>query len=223
MNKTISEYTSLCSDTYSKSPVIRSLISLISIKNPLIGACDSLIVNAISNIQNSKLEDFFRELENGNIQLSEEKVKSVDFLNKYMITVKAVMETNRKEKIQSLARLFKNEEILNTDLYEEYLNILNDLSYVEFCILIKLHKYENKYPINEGENKLQRSEKFWPEFIREVEHDLDINQNEIRGILTRISRTGCYEPINGAYLSYTGGKGYVTPVFYKIVELIDNH
>lgn len=211
---------------YSKNPAIRGIIGLVKNLNPATSILDEILLSSISDIQQKRIDQFFEELEKSNIQLSEEVVKSNDFLHKYMITVNAVAKTNRKEKIEVFAMLFKssinNQGDFTVDLYEEYLNILDELSCREIYILAKLYKYENKYPLKTNENDLQRCTKFWDEFINEIKSDLNITEDEIDAILTRITRTGCYKEIVGTYVGYMGGQGKLTPIFNKIQELISS-
>lgn len=214
---------------YENSNLLRPLINLIpefSVpgSGPFFSAIELSLLNTLNKMQENKVNELFEELSNGDLELTNEIIESEDFLNKYMITVKATLNASRKEKIKLFARLFKssliNEKDISMDEYEEYLSILNELSYREFYILSKLHRYEKLYPKYGNENDLQRCTKFWEEFIDDIKRDLKIEKEEAQAMLTRISRTGCYEPITGAYLSYAGGNGKLTPIFYRIIELI---
>ncbi|GAA0106651.1 hypothetical protein UT300013_32750 [Paraclostridium sordellii] len=213
-------------DLYANNPVIRGLAETIKILNPALSIADGVLLSSINNVQQKRMKVFFDELESGNINLSEEIIKSDDFLHKYMITRNVVTKTNRKEKIKIFAMLFKssinNEGDFTVELYEEYLNILDELYYREFYILSKLYKFENKYPLEPNEDGLKRCTKFWNEFLNEINHELDIDKDEIDAILTRMTRTGCYKEFTGAYWDYTGGQGKLTPIFNKIQELISS-
>ncbi|CEJ74240.1 Uncharacterised protein [[Clostridium] sordellii] len=213
-------------DLYANNLVIRGLAETIKILNPALSIADGVLLSSINNLQQKRMKAFFDELESGNINLSEEIIKSDDFLHKYMITRNVVVKTNRKEKIKIFAMLFKssinNKGDFAVDLYEEYLDILDELSYRELYILAKLYKYENEYPLEPNENELQRCNKFWNEFTNEIKNDLNIDEEELDAILTRINRTGCYKEIVGTYVDYNGGKGKLTPIFNRIQKLINS-
>ena len=102
------------------------------------------------------------------------------------------------------------------DRYEEELAIIDELGYREFIVLSILSRYERENPLLPGMNRLQRARKFWREFEKEAAQAVEIEPAEVEGYLQRLSRTGLYQPITGAYLDYTGGLGHLTPRFERI-------
>ena len=211
-------------DAYERNPVIRGLIQLLTIPFGLIGVADSVLTAKMEKIREDRLRIFFNELGSGQIELTNELFESEDFLHCYFATVSAVLRTRRKEKIQMFARLLNStletELISDTDEYEEYLAILDELSYRELLILAKLETFQAQTQMVESQNDLQRASGFWEEFKQMLENDLDIPDNQHDSKLTRLNRTGCYETFTGSYLGYTGGKGKLTPVYFKLKELI---
>jgi len=209
--------------SYERNPVIRGLIQLIPFG---IGSgIDVTLVTTIQNIRADRVKTFFDQLEVNDAELSPELLKSEDFLHCYFATVNAALNTKRREKIRLFAQLLSSAVFTNlfdhSDEYEEYLSILDELTFRELMILNILHRYEEATPFNQNENDLQRANRFWEQFIGEVETELQIPRNEIDSLLTRLNRTGCYETFTGTYLDYTGGKGKLTPLYYRLKSLVE--
>lgn len=210
---------------YERSPVLRGLVQLVPFG---IGSgIDTALCTQLELIREARTKTFFDELERGNVLLSPELLESEDFLHCYFATYKAALNSRRREKIELFARLLmstqKTGTFSNTDEYEDYLSILDDLSYRELMLLIKLDKYEEEHPLQEGENDLQRANHFWEKYCDEIICDLSIPPDELNATLTRLNRTGCYETFIGAYLDYTGGKGKTTPTFKRLKKLISSN
>lgn len=207
---------------YEKNPILRGLIQLIPLG---IGSgIDVALSVSLGNIRQERMRTFFDELGNCSIELSPDLLDSEDFLHCYFSTVKAAINTRRRDKIKMFARLLKSTIQFNsfskTDEYEEYLQILDELSYRELMILIKLESFETQYVKKENENDLQKANRFWDQFRVELVEELEVQEDEIDAILTRLNRTGCYESFVGAYWSYTGGKGKTTPTFKSLMRHI---
>ena len=203
-------------------PEIRSLIQLIPAG--IGSALDVALISKIQEIRKDRLKSFFDELGAGKIKLTKNLIESEDFLHCYFSTIKAAINTRRREKIKMFARLLKSSTlpnlIANTDEYEEHLKILDDLSFKELRILILLDKYESRYPKNEGENDWQRADRFWKNFIDELMKKFGISKEENHAVLIRISRSGCYEEIFG--FGHSGGKGKLSPTYFQLKKLIIN-
>ena len=207
---------------YESSSVIRGLIQLIPFG--VGSAFDVVTAVKFSQIREERIRVFFDEIASGSIELTPEVIESEEFLHAYFSTLNAVTHTHRKEKIKLFAKLLTStlRENLTSkiDEYEEFLKILEELSYREFVILTKLESYEDRFPKRSGENDLQRVSRFWDDFSTEVKGELQIQSNELDASLTRLNRTGCYETFTGAFLSYTGGKGKLTPIYYRLKSLL---
>ncbi|WP_407310023.1 hypothetical protein [Desulfosporosinus sp. SB140] len=209
--------------SYERTPVIRGLIQLIPFG---IGSgIDVALVTTIQNIRADRVKTFFDQLEANDAVLNPELLKSEDFLHCYFATVNAALNTKRREKIRMFAKLLSSAVSTslfnNSDEYEEYLSILDELTFRELVILNILHRHEDATPLIQNENDLQRANRFWEKFIEEIETELRIPRNEINSLLTRLNRTGCYETFTGSYLSYTGGRGKLTPLYFRLESLVD--
>lgn len=213
-------------DAYEGSPLVRGLVQLLMSPVPYgIGsAIDAALTSKIENMREERLRVFFKELAAGTRDLSEDTIQQEDFLHAYFATLKAAVNTRQKEKIGLFARLLSNAarmEQTGSETYEEFLRILEDLSLRELHILSILKRLEDAHPnlpkvMRDGElaeTDLQRANRFWDDFEKAVESEVDIHPDELRAILNRLNRTGLYESIVGSYLGYGGGKGKLTPLF----------
>jgi len=200
---------------------MRGIVQLIPLS---IGSCvDVAITTQLDNIMEDRAKTFFDELGNGSVELTKSLIETEEFLHKYFSTVKAALNTIRREKIVYFARLLKSSIIIgnsrNIDEYEEYLSILDELSYRELGILIRLYHFENLHPNAEGENELQRTAKFWDEFCKTIMNEFDIEEDEINSVLVRLKRTGCYMSLIG-YWDDEGNKGKTTATFKRLIKMI---
>lgn len=206
---------------YGHSPVIRALVQLI----PFVGsAADAALVTILNNIREERARTFFDELASQDLALTEEQIKSEDFLHAYFATARAALNTRRREKISLFARLFLNysqgKSFDTVDAYEEALDVLDDLSLQEFKVLLVLDRFEKEHPIQEGHNDLQRAATFWDSFLKAIEAEVGIPASEIPSVLARLNRTGLYLTIIGTYIGYTGDKGFLTPKFAKFLRAL---
>jgi len=210
-------------ERYKRNPVITALVKLLVSNVPFgVGsALEKALTTTIANIRAERLYFFFDELASRKAPLTDDEIKSEDFLHAFFATSKAALNTRQKDKIRLFARLLQNyaSNLEEFDEFEEQLSILDDLSYREFQVLLVLKHYEESYPsTEEDDNRLQRAERFWDQFQAECETELNITSHELNGLLTRLNRTGLYQTFVGGYLSYEGDRGHLTPNFYKFIE-----
>lgn len=209
---------------YEKNPVLRALFQLVPFG--VGSAADILVTTTIKNIQEERSRTFFDELGSGSLELNLTLLESEDFLHCFFATTKAALNSRRREKIQMFARLLKSSVVegnfSDTDEYEEFLGILDEISFRELIILDTLDKYEAQYRQNDKENDLQKTEHYWVAFKKDVEVKAGIPMQEIDGYLTRLNRTGCYETIVGGYLGYDGGRGKLSPNYFRLRKYIQD-
>jgi hypothetical protein len=198
---------------------------------PGLSAIDAAVVVAIENIREERARTFFDELAKGDLEIAEEMKTDEDFLHAYFSTAKAALNTRRREKIRLFARLFRNYaqkvSIEFTDQYEEWLDILDDLSYREFQVLLILHSFEITVPRPENpKNELEWYQSFWDDFLKRVESEVGISSTELPGILERLTRTGLYGnvPVSqglvfGAHI--LDSVGHLTSNFASFLQALD--
>jgi hypothetical protein len=208
---------------YESNQFIRPLINLIPFG---IGSgIDSFLMVTLNRMRQNRAEIFFDRLSNGVISVDDNYLKSDEFVHKYIITMKYVLDTQQKEKIEMFANIFKNSlnaenRIVNVNIYEDFSGILNDLSYRELCALSIFESFYMKRKKNEHENELGFVFGFWNEFEEKMENELAVSKASVENYMIKISRTGCYKEITGGYLDYTGGKGILTPLYFELKDYI---
>lgn len=142
------------------------------------GSLDTLLNARAEEIAEERTKEFFDELSEGSLELTKEIIQSEDFIHCWVITAKVAVNTRRREKIRLFARLLKSSFLsdtsVTTDEYEEYLSILDELSYRELLVLSILERYEREFPPSENENELQKANQFWGEFVSGVKQELDL-------------------------------------------------
>lgn len=184
-----------------------------------------LLQQRADEIRSDRMRTFFDELGEGTIDLTEEVIQREDFLHCFFMATRAALNTRQREKIKMFAKLLKSSlkpgSYSGTDEYEEYLNILNELSYSELAILSMLEYYESQFIKGASENDFQRASKFWGLFTEDLKK-IGIRQDEIMGVLTRLTRTGCYEEFAGSYVDAPrDGIGRLTPTYFRLRKMIE--
>jgi hypothetical protein len=206
---------------YEGNRVIRGLIQLLPFG--VGGAIDVVLIRTLENIREERARAFFDELADGNVLVDELLLESEDFLHCYFATAKFALNSRRREKIQMFARLLKSsltgEGPHDVDEYEDFLRILDELSYRELQALAIMDEFSHT-PRTQEQNDLQWTNTFWNEFARRLEDQLRIPADEVTDFMNRISRTGCYEVFTGGYFDYTGGKGKLSPTYRRLKKFI---
>jgi hypothetical protein len=199
-------------DFYIDNPGVNFLVQILSgFSFGVAGGFHAALVATIQSYQKERLKTYFDELAKGNIDLSEEDIQNEDFLHAFFATTKAASATRNREKIKLFAKLFgtycNEKEFDKIDKYEEWLSILEDISYREFQILLVLKKA--------SEIKLEGKEK------REICYklistELQMEKNEVEGWLSRIVRTG----LCGKHGGYGGDYFELKPNFESFLKAL---
>ncbi|MGP8284258.1 MAG: hypothetical protein ACLQT6_16285 [Desulfomonilaceae bacterium] len=209
---------------YNHNPVLRSLVQWVI---PFLGTvADIALVETYSKMLRDRMRIFFDELGSGDIPLTEDLIKSNDFLHCFMCTFHAVIRTHQQEKLELFARLLKSAANTPTysksgvDEYEEYLSILNELSVREWNILDVIYSFETSFPNPPNETLVQCAMRYWPRLRKElISRELTM-ENQVNSFLARLNRTGCYVTFTGDYLSYSGDMGRTTETYRKLRSLV---
>ena len=207
---------------YENSPIIRALLQLIPCG---IGSgIDTFIITTLNKMRTDRLEAFFDELSKG--KLPDRNLVTEDYVHKFLLTMRYVLNTNRKEKIKMFAIIFRNSlyeksELIDNDVYEEFAKILDELGYREIAAL-KIYEILIADPKLENKDELGKAFKIWDEFVGQLEKELKVPKEQAQSFMLRISRTGCYEEIVGGYTDYAGGKGKLTPLYFTLKKYVES-
>lgn len=208
-----------------ENPYIRALVQLL----PTVGGpLDTILGAIVAGINQERAKTFFDELAAGAQKLDSDTAKSEPFLHAYLSTVRAVQSTRQREKIQFLARLLAagtRGGVEYGDDYEELLSILEETSYPELLTLARLAELESQHPYawfhtNERETDGQRADRIWKAFTAGFG---SLSEDDIRAHLTRLSRTGLYEPLTSTSYDNEGGRGRTTPLYRRLASSIQPH
>ena len=215
--------------------VIRGLIQLLPCG--IGSAIDVALMKTLEKIQKERTMAFFDELAKGDVIVDEELLESEDFLHAYFATTKYALNTRRREKIEMFARLLKSslteKDISNIDEYEDFLKVLDELSYRTAnssatrqhtpgtTPLRILDKYSSTAR-SEAQKDLKWTNQFWDKFEEDITNELKIPKDQIASFMDKIARTGCYEMFTGAYWDYTGGKGKLTSMYWRLKKFIED-
>ena len=197
------------------SPLVRMLVQAVPVVGP---ATDIAIATAYDEIARRRTHVFFEELSEGNTTLTEADLSNREFLHAWMCTFNYAIRERREDKIRLFADLFRNYcqnrcFDADSDIYEEHMKILQDLSYREFQILSILARFEHDYADSRDD--------FWSKFFDSLQDELTIQREEIPAMLQRLTRTGLYETKRG-FLTPDDGmeRGGLTPNFYSFLAAI---
>ena len=222
------------------SPVIKGLLAIAGSLNPIIALPSAVTVvgielleTALKERQERQLKTFFDKLNEGKITLDKETIANKEFLHRYFITLRTVLKTNRDEKIKVLADFFINRGSRNldgshTDIYEEYLGIIDELSYRELLILRTLEEFEKRLIGSSDGNiengKLQKMIKYWAKFKNTVSAFTE-GSTLVPALMKRLERSGLFqivETISTIGDTENANRGFLTNLYYDLKNDLTN-
>ncbi|MEM7340268.1 MAG: hypothetical protein AAF467_16545 [Actinomycetota bacterium] len=206
---------------YEKSPAIKPLVQLLPMN--LGAVIDSMLGQRYQQIVEERLQALLDEME-ANMGLVEiESDYSDDYIHCFMKVVQISAGTRRHEKIRMFARLldsvtFGTGGYQTVDEFEEYLALLDELSFRELELLMALETFQQANGITWG----RAFEQAWAEFSGEMSDVLNLSLAELDMVLMRLNRTGCAETFGDK--QGTNGVRYcaTTPMFSKLRSLVED-
>lgn len=215
-------------DGYKNNAALRGLFTFaLSLINPVYAGMAIGVETALFTWQENRskkweiLAEEFDQWES----IGEELLKNQEFLHCFRRVIHATERTQNETKIRYFARLLKattdTEIISSVEEYEEFLDIIESLSFRELTVLSVLDKYESRFPMKNGENEFQRCLHFWDIMVDELVEKFKIPREEVDSIFIRTTRSGCYKLFRGAYAAGdTEGKGTLMPIFHRLKQVI---
>lgn len=197
---------------------------------PIIGdMISSSVDKALSDFQDKKqMELIDCILENSEL-ITVDQVNDLEFIINFSKTVEAVKRLATSDKVKYFGNLIRNgylrgERINNND-FEEYSNLLNELSYREITYLSFFKQYGHENELMQGRG--------WDQFSIKFRDEFKLNRSGVYVIFTRLKRTGFVDEL---YISDSGdvsddridelevnGNGfYLTTLFSKYYEIVLN-
>ena len=205
-------------ERYERNPVVRTLVRLI----PYASTAEAAVLTVVANIRRDRAQVFFDELASANAIDNPDLLKSEDFVHCFFSTAKFALNTRRREKIRMFARLLKRStlhdgELADVDEYEDFLRILDEISYRELRALDTLETFYETHGADD-QTDMQRLMGFWDEFCRRLSEDLQIPRDEVADFMSRIGRTGCLQEHVG--WDAATGMGKLTPTYFRLKEFV---
>jgi hypothetical protein len=218
-------------DIYVHNPVIRALANLLKLGESalqipqVMASLDEMLVVVFENAEKRRLRNLLDELCKGERYLTEELVQQEEFLYAFYAVARATALTYQKEKIQLFARLLINacrHKMLDSNEFEENLKILDELSAHEFKLLLLFREHENQLKEKVRTQPGDHSKLQWDALAAEAESHLGIPSEHLGSTLTRLARTGLYQPLFG--VSFAGndtlGSGATTPRLNEFLKWV---
>lgn len=135
---------------------ITSLVKTLPVVGSIIDGIEEDAKNIISAFVEDKRDCLISYINSGEENITTERLKDVSFIMNLCKTVEAVDRLSTYDKIQYFANLFKNSylkpEKTEASLYDEYFELLRELSYREITILYQIYEYEISLPSHEPFN-----------------------------------------------------------------------
>lgn len=215
-------------------PLIKSLIQLVPFG--VGSAIDAAIVETLNKMEYNRKKAFFDELDSGELLLTDELIKSEDFLHCYMVTYKAMIMTKKEKKIELFAKLLKSyinsAEISLTEEFENELALVEPLNEIDIIILLKIDNFENTY--SKGEMKPDKQAmanpyEIAPHWISDFEDvlikELGITRSKLHRIFIKLEGLGLLERIiiiekNHSKIERQFRPCYLTDTFFALKNRI---
>ncbi|GAB5490625.1 MAG: hypothetical protein Phog2KO_08400 [Phototrophicaceae bacterium] len=221
---------------YDENPLTALLLTTLSLVVPQIAIGKEAIDRAVTKIQQERFQTLIDELATGEKYLTPEIIETEEFIHSFVVIYRVVMNTYQRQKIRFFAQILLSaveKDELASDRFEEFVRILEDMTYRELELLVLLNQYETNNSLEsiketdsngnilkeETENDAQRAQKFWDTFMNDGCKIFKCEPELLISVLTGLSRTGLYETFAGRFIDYDG-QGKITILFKEFTEWI---
>lgn len=184
------------------NPVVDSLLMLAIKTIPIIGdMIDSSMNKIIEEFQNKKEQELIEVILKDNHSITSEMVNDVEFIVSYAKTREVVLRLATNDKVKYFGNLIRNGylsgEHIDNNEFEEYLTILNTMSYREIQCLIAYKQFCDE------KDKELKIENRWHQFVKDYKMPYDLDTESMYSLFQRIKSTGFI------YESYASESGEV--------------
>lgn len=211
-------------ELYEAKPILKALIQSITYKDLPIGAAvDTIFGTSVNRLKAERLRTFFEQLDNGDIELTEELITDNDFLHSYFVTINYVLKNRSELKIKAFAEILKSlyRDDIDINEFEDYGQIFDELTEREFIILSVKYEFEkHAASIEDDLNPLQRTSTYWQDFKSEIKVKLNLEGEDLNSMLLRLQRTGCYKKHQGYWNDSHEEIGDTTAILQTIIGVI---
>ncbi len=184
-----------------QNPVVGSVL-LAPIKAlPVIGdLVDSTTDKMLENFQHKKEQELIEVILQDNTHITTSMVNDVEFIINYARVIDSVKRLAVNDKVAYFGNLIRNGYLsgkhISSNVFDEYLNILNTMSYREIQYLVDYKIYCENGKIKSRTRVFsggRQSNNKWIYFSVEYSKKLGISQAELHNSFVRIKQTGFLE------------------------------
>ena len=230
--ETLENYAKFFIEEYPSLAPFRALICAI----PVLNSFDAFVTSVNYTYMSKRLDAFCKQLQDEikDIKgtLDSGYIKSEEFFDLFFKAWEASKRTRHEEKIKSYARILRG-AIEETDIpkhhFEDYLQVLIDLSFPEFLLLQKIYGQQKGYPELKRRNEIQHL-RWWIGMqgwnaLRDNDNRESFNfllsRLESNGLILRLSETDNRKNDG----SFTKDKGYsehlITDFAIKLMRCLE--
>lgn len=183
----------------SNNPVVKSLISLVSLIPGMGTFANSAIAEKVSMFQKEKREKLI-DIIFSDRTITQEQVSDVQFIMEFAKLIDVIDRLSTNTKVEYLGKLFKNSMLSNDDdkfdRFEEYLYRFNELSNREIEILYLMYGCQKDWSklLYPNENADAKKFRIWSDFKKLASEKFNISKGEVDTIVAGIVRTGFCKP-----------------------------
>lgn len=180
-----------------RNPVVESVLMPVIKSVPIIGdMIDSSMDKIVEDFQKKKEKEFVEVVLKDSHSITSEMVNDVEFIVNYAKTMEAVKRLASNDKVKYFANLIRNGylsgERISNDEFEEYLDILNSMSYREIEYLVGYKMFCKNNQIENGKNLDE-----WQGYLCQYVYDMDVEpQMNLLYMLPKLIRTGFLEEVH---------------------------
>ena len=213
------------------NPVVDSVLLTPVKAIPVIGEMVNSTTNKlIEDFQRKKEQELVDYILKDESSITTDMVNDVEFIINYNRTLEVVRRLATNDKVKFFGNLIRNgylsvQHIENSE-FEEYLDVLNNMSYREIQALVAYFKYCNGKHAKEYEKY-----NIWYSFSHEYSSKMKIKKSEIYRIFSSIARTGFVQAfyvtasnhIEKSELTETPAKQdgfFINASFYRFYHLV---
>lgn len=183
------------------NPVVSSVLMAPIKAIPGIGdLVDSTTDKMLENFQKQKEQELIDVILSDSHSITTGMVNDVEFIMNYARTVDAVRRLATNDKVKYFGNLIRNGylsgEHINSNTFDEYLDILNTMSYRELQYLMDYKMFCETSDAKSKSSKVTIKYKYnnkWYQFSKEYSKMLQITPNELYNAFIRIKQTGFVE------------------------------
>ena len=171
------------------NPIVSSFFQGIPVIGNLI---DSTMESVFQTFQKKKMQELTDTILSDDHEITSDMVNDIEFIMNFAKTTDAVLRLTTNDKVKYFGNLIRNGYLsgnhIENDLFEEYLEILNTMTYREI-------QYLTDYKLYCCTKRQESKEIFYPdnlfkEFSSEYSKKIGISENELYSVFTRLKRTG---------------------------------